>query len=295
MSWLHITSVLYNNDEAGTERLVTSTSHSAALARDAGRVERITYAVGDSSPTPAVSPECLERLVAAGAKVGVDVSYEFFDANLGSAEGNNALMRDVGADYFLMVNPDCYASPGLASALLARMDDPKVGIAEARQVPFDHPKYHDPDTGETSWASMACCLIRGETFREVGELDSSTFFLYCDDVDYSWRTRLKGWTLAYTSDAVVFHDKRLSQAGQVAASSAEEYYAAEAALFLTWKYSRPDITEHFLAAFKNGTDAHQRARKAFKAREAAGRLPAQLDPDHKVAQFIEGNYARHRF
>ena len=295
MTWLHVTSVLYGNEETGTERLVASTVHSAGRALRAGLLSKVTYAIGDSSRTPAVSDDCLKRLTERAARDGVELTYDFYDANLGSAEGNNRLMRGVEADAFLMVNPDCYASPDLVANLLARFADPKVGIAEARQVPFDHPKAHDPATGVTGWSSMACCLIRGETFREVGELDSATFFLYCDDVDYSWRTRLAGWTLVHTAAAVVFHDKRLSPAGTVAASAAEEYYAAEAALFLAHKYSRPDLVESLLETFRKGSDNHKKARAEYLSRRAAGTLPTPIDPDHRVAEFVHGNYTRHRF
>lgn len=295
MIWLHVTSVLYGNDEAGTARLVASTVHSAARAAAAGLVERVTYVVGDSSPEPALSPECVDRLAARAKEDGVELTYDFYDANLGSAEGNNHIMRGVPADFFLMNNPDVYASPDLVPNLLRRFEDPKVGIAEARQVPFDHPKAHDPDTGETGWCSMACCMIRGEAFRGVGELDSKTFFLYCDDVDYSWRTRLAGWRLAFTPGAVAFHDKRIAPAGGIAASAAEEYYAAEAALFLTWKYSRPELTEELLARFKKGPEHHRKARAEFLSRRSAGTLPGPIDPDHEVAEFTHGNYTKHRY
>lgn len=295
MIWLHVTSVLYGNDEAGTARLVASTAHSAARAVAAGLVERVTYVIGDSSPAPALSPESIERLATRAKEDGVELTYDFYDANLGSAEGNNRLMRGIPADFFLMNNPDVYASPDLVTNLLRRFEDPKAGIAEARQVPFDHPKQHDPDIGTTGWSSMACCMIRGDAFRQVGELDSKTFFLYCDDVDYSWRIRLAGWRLAFTPNAVAFHDKRLSASGAIAASAAEEYYAAEAALFLTWKYSRPDLTEALLAQFKKGTEHHQKARAEFLSRRAAKTLPAQIDPDHQVAEFVHGNYTKHRY
>ncbi|HVF04510.1 MAG TPA: hypothetical protein VNA20_06710 [Frankiaceae bacterium] len=296
MTWLHATSVLYGNDEAGTARLVASTVHSAGRARAAGLVDRVTYAIGDSSREPAVTPDALKLLTERAERDGVELVYDFYDANLGSAEGNNRLMRDQQADLFLMVNPDCYAAPDLVERLARRVaDDRKVGIAEARQIPFDHPKAHDPKTGVTGWASMACCLIRGEAFRQVGELDSATFFLYCDDVDYSWRTRLAGWTLSRVPTAVTFHDKRLTAEGAVKASPAEHYYAAEAALFLTWKYSRTDLTEHLLAQFAKGPDHHKLARREFLDRRSHGTLPEQLDPDHKVAEFVDGNYARHRF
>lgn len=295
MTWVHITSVLYGNDEAATERLVVAGAHAAGVARAAGTVDRVTYAIGDSSATPAVSDECVKRITERAARDEVDLTYEFFNANLGSAEGNNALMRGVAADFFLMLNPDVYASPNLLTTLLARFADPTIGIADARQVPFDHPKAYDTETGDTSWASMACCLLRGDAVRAVGELDSATFFLYCDDVDYSWRTRLAGYRVVHEPRAVAFHDKRPSANGSIVPTAVEDYYAAEAALLLTYKYSRSDLTEKLLAAFQHGPEHHRRARREFFERRRSHRLPTPLDTDHRVAEFVAGNYATHRF
>src|SRR5690606_12759794 len=119
---------------------------------------------------------------------------------------------------------------------------PGVGLVEAKQIPIEHPKDFDPETGETSWASTACAMGPLEVFREIDGFDADSFFLYGDDVDFSWRVRLAGYKVIHQSSAFVFHDKRLSHEGRWMSSPAEQYYSAEATLLLTYKWSRSDLT-----------------------------------------------------
>ena len=50
----------------------------------------------------------------------------------------------------------------------------------------------------------AACLLRGEALADVGLLDPD-FFLYYEDLDLSWRLRLRGWAIQYVPSAVVRH------------------------------------------------------------------------------------------
>ena len=70
--------------------------------------------------------------------------------------------------------------------------------------PFEHPKDYDPVTLATSWCSGACVLFRRVAFDAVGGFDPA-FFLYCEDVDLSWRLRAAGWELRYLPRVVVRH------------------------------------------------------------------------------------------
>ena len=168
------------------------------------------------------------------------VSYRHFGTNRGSAGGNNDLFALSVSDLVLIINPDCYASPNLVFELCRALDDPQAGIVEARQVPLEHPKEFDRRTGETSWASGACMLIRRDVIEQIGGFDEESFFMYCDDVDFSWRARLGGYRVVYRPTACVFHDKRLDPHGQMVAGEAEVYYSAEASLMMAWKWSQPE-------------------------------------------------------
>jgi hypothetical protein len=176
------------------------------------------------------------------------------------------------------------------------MSDPEVGIVEARQVPLEHPKEFDRATGETSWASGSCMLIRRAVIERTGGFDENSFFMYCDDVDFSWRARLAGYRVVYQPSACVFHDKRLDGEGQILAGEAEVYYSAEASLMMAWKWSNPELLERSRQdLLRSGLDAHRRAVHEFDTRRADGQLPARLDAEGKVAQFVGANYAVHRF
>ena len=225
-----------------------------------------------------------------------DITVTYFDQNLGHGGGQNRLLDGSTADLTLILNPDVVVAPNLLVEMLTSLRRPNVGLVEARQMPSEHPKDFDPATGRTSWCSGACLLTTTKLLRDVGGFDADTFFLYCDDVDLSWRVRLAGRVAVYQPTAVCFHDKRLSNEARWMAGAAERYYSAEAALLLAYKYSRPDLTERYLKDFRKSNDADlQKAAAAFDERKATGRLPVPLDLDHTVAQFIDGAYAKHRF
>jgi GT2 family glycosyltransferase len=54
------------------------------------------------------------------------------------------------------------------------------------------------------FASGAALMTRAELYREAGMLDEN-FFLYADDVDYSWRLRLLGYGVKCVRDAKAYH------------------------------------------------------------------------------------------
>ena len=270
-------------------------ANSVSWARQAGLISDWVLRLGDCSPAPVFDDETIAPLRAAVEASGGDFSYTVFGANLGSAAGQNRLAAAGVEDLMLILNPDTQVAPDTVSVLAEAVRD-DVGIAEARQVPLEHPKFFEPQTGNTSWASTACALTTREAFDLIGGFDSQTFFLYCDDLDYSWRLRLSGYRVIYEPSARVFHDKRLTITGDWPAGAAEIYYSAESAILLAFKYSRDDLVESLVRAFaKEGSEPGMRAVAEYERRKTSGELPIQLDGDHKVAQFINGNYAVHRF
>ena len=180
--------------------------------------------------------------------------------------------------------------------MVAVFNDAAVGMVEAKQLPVEHPKDYDRITGFTSWASGAFSMIRRAVFEEVGGYDAQSFFMYCDDVDLSWRVRETGRQIVFHPAAVVFHDKSLTVDGKWKPTSAEHYYSAQAALLLRHKWSRDDLVDRVLAIYdKSETVEHRQAAEEFRRRRAAGELVPQRDPDHRVGQFIDYTYARHRY
>lgn len=139
---------------------------------------------------------------------GLEIRLERSPDNLGFTGGNNRLLKSAlqrGAPYFLLLNIDTQIGPQCLAKLVDRMQaDPSLGMAEARQRPREHPKWFDPDTGETGWCSCGGVLIRRQALEQIGLFDGR-FFLYCEDVDLSWRMWLHGWRCVFVPEAEYQH------------------------------------------------------------------------------------------
>ncbi len=286
--------VLYGNAPAAIERTVEAFDNASRIAVEAGRLSRLVLAFGDASPEPLLDEEAVSRLREAASTI--EVTYAFFDENTGTSRGQNRLCRDTDSDHVLICNPDVVPEGRSLQRLLETLEDPAIALAEAKQQPVEHPKDYDPATGDTSWGSGAFSLVRRSAFESVGGFDEETFFLYCDDVDLSWRLREAGHRVVNQPAAVVFHDKDLSDSGGWVPTEAERYYSAEAALLLAHKWSRDDIVDQVRAVLMSSPeDVHHRAVQEFDRRGDAATLAARHDEAHAVGQFVAGNYAPHRF
>lgn len=131
------------------------------------------------------------------------------EGNIGFGKGHNRLMEQAfrdGAEGYLALNPDGFLHPE-AIAALVRYRDATQGLAlvEARQFPNEHPKIYDSVTGETPWCSGACLLIPRPLHERIGGFDDG-FFMYCEDVDLSWRARMSAMGCRMAADALFFHD-----------------------------------------------------------------------------------------
>jgi GT2 family glycosyltransferase len=53
-------------------------------------------------------------------------------------------------------------------------------------------------------ASSGCCIIRRDVFNQVGGFDAE-YFIYDDDTDLSFRSRLLGYRIMFVSSSIVLH------------------------------------------------------------------------------------------
>lgn len=292
---LRVHSILYGNEPERIRQAIQHLNRAADFAVASGVFSKIDLVYGDCSPVPALSEDFV-REIGDSCEAIRSFEHRFFDANLGSAHGHNRLLEDVDSDYVLIMNPDIMLAPQTLHELFQPYHAKHTGMVEARQLPIEHPKAYDPKTGETSWAATACALIPTAIIKELDGFDHKTFFLYCDDVDFSWRVRLSGRKVIYRASAIVYHDKRLATGGVWQPGEAEKYYSAEAALLLAHKYSRPDLVKAILRDFSNSQEPHfHKAVDNYEERQRNNALPTPIDPDHKVGIFVKGAYAKHRF
>lgn len=293
---LQVQSVLYKTEKHALDRSLASLARSAELAvLPDGRRVRVRVVYGDASPMRALEDDDVAELVER-YRSALDISYRYFDENTGSARGHNALAAGSDADYLMTLNPDVVVSPRTIGLLFEPFLRSGVGMTEAKQLPIEHPKDYDRTTGETSWAATACAVFPRELFEAIGGFDQDAFFMYCDDVDFSWSVRRHGLRVIYQPAATVFHDKRLGSGAAWEPTAAEQYYSAEAALLLFHKWSRSDLAERALADFDGAPfEYYQRAADEYRRRRDAGTLPVPVDDDHEIGVFVDGFYAPHRF
>lgn len=173
--------------------------------------------------------------------------------NLGFTGGYEHAFRYGDAEYYFVVNLDTVIEPDAITLLIQRLErDPKIGIAEARQAPREHPKYYDPITGETSWCSGACMMIRAKALRQIGGGFERSFFMYLEDIDLSWRMWLHGWKCIYVPEAVVQHFTEDLDPKKT--PKTQHYYTMRNGALMRAMYgTRMDLFLHYLAMLRVGT------------------------------------------
>ena len=165
--------------------------------------------------------------------------------NVGFAAANNLVLRELGAEFVLLLNPDTELRDGALESCLERMDaDPAIGIVGCKLVlqsgELDHAckrsfptplsalahftgigrsdrapgrlsQYRATDLGENEPGPVdavngAFMLVRAQAIREVGLLDEG-YWLYMEDLDWCYRFWQRGWKVFYEPSGVVLHVK----------------------------------------------------------------------------------------
>ena len=155
--------------------------------------------------------------------------------NNGFARGVNLLARQGRGEFLFLLNPDTELEQGCLEQLLDRaLGDSATGMCEARQQPREHWKIYDPKSGETTWCTGAAVLVRRRAFEELNGFDERIFFMYCEDVDLSWKLWLRGWKCIYVPDAVVRHYSQDIIPGKT--RTIENYFSFRNSLFLFYRF-----------------------------------------------------------
>jgi len=292
---LQIQSVIYGNEKEALIRAVKCLRQAVIVYQK--KIENISVKLiyGDASPNPILDEsdvlkfkQLLDGLI--------EFVYKPFGFNSGTAKGHNLMADECNSEYIMVMNPDIMLEPSCLVHLFEAMKKKNVGMVEARQTPLEHAKEYDENTGETSWASTACTIFLKEAFDRVRGFDADTFFMYCDDLDFSWRLRLEGYRILYVPNAIVYHSKSLTAEAQWKPTKAEIYYSAEAAILLAYKWSNFERVQYLLNIYKkNGGAEEIKAVNEFERRQREKQLPICIDGEHKIAQFLGDEYCEMRF
>ncbi|HEV2904059.1 MAG TPA: glycosyltransferase family 2 protein [Pyrinomonadaceae bacterium] len=126
--------------------------------------------------------------------------------NEGFGAGCNHGSEAGAAPFILFLNPDAQPRPAMIQQMVVRVAaESNIGLLDVKQDPVDLGKLVHPLTGDTDWCSGGAVLARREAFNEIGGFDPF-FFLYCEDVDLSWRMWLAGWRCVTETGARVHHE-----------------------------------------------------------------------------------------
>jgi GT2 family glycosyltransferase len=151
------------------------------------------------------------------------------DTNRGFAGGNNAGVAAARGRFVALLNNDTVVEPGWLAALRGGVDEGAgFALTTSRIVYLHDPtildsagdgvlraggafKWHHgapvdsaPESREVFGMCGAACLMPTALFRDLGGFDDE-FFASHEDVDLSYRARLRGYRCRYVADAVVRH------------------------------------------------------------------------------------------
>ena len=157
--------------------------------------------------------------------------------NEGFAGGYNAALKQVEAEYYVLLNSDIEVTKGWIRPIIEMMDkDPLIGACQPKirsytnrskfeyagaaggfidkyGYPFcrgrlflnieeDHGQYDDPV--EIFWATGACIFVRSHLYHEIGGFDAD-FFAHMEEIDFCWRLKNQGYKIMYCPDSTVYH------------------------------------------------------------------------------------------
>jgi len=149
--------------------------------------------------------------------------------NLFFAEGNNIGIEHSNGDYVVVLNNDVVVEGNFIYEVVKAFEDETVGACQPKVMLYNDPERIDnagnfidsfgysqgrgrgeADEGQYDnkkdilFAGGAVMALRKTILDEIGSFDSK-FYAYCEDLDLSWRIRLKGYKIRLISEAKVYH------------------------------------------------------------------------------------------
>lgn len=165
------------------------------------------------------------------------VSQIVLDRNYGFADGYNQALRQVEAEYYVLLNSDVETPHQWLAPLLQYMEaHPDVaacqpilrcqwnkeyfeyagaagGYLDSLGYPYCRGRLMatvEKDYGQYNtiaplmWATGACMMIRSQDYWQAGGLDGR-FFAHQEEIDLCWRLRSRGRGIVCIPDSIVYH------------------------------------------------------------------------------------------
>lgn len=157
--------------------------------------------------------------------------------NWGFAKGYNEALKQVNADYYVVLNSDVEVNPGWLESMVELLEnDPSIAACQPKILSFHNKKMFEyagaaggwidkygypfckgrvfdiaeEDKGQYDqpepifWASGAALFIRSSAFLESGGFDEY-FFAHQEEIDLCWRLQLAGHKIYSCPSSIVYH------------------------------------------------------------------------------------------
>ena len=157
--------------------------------------------------------------------------------NEGFSQGYNTALKQVSADYYILLNSDVEVSPDWIAPVILLMESeenigacqPKIlsfknknefeyagagggwidnfGYPFSRGRVFDHCEIDNGqynNTTEIFWATGAAFFVKSSVFHQLNGFDPY-FFAHQEEIDLCWRMKRKGYKIYVVPDSIVYH------------------------------------------------------------------------------------------
>ncbi len=157
--------------------------------------------------------------------------------NGGFAKGYNDALKEVKADYYVLLNSDIEVTPNWIKPVVNLMEsDHMIAACQPKLRSYyqrDHFEYAgaaggyidkwgypyckgrlfqeiEKDEGqydevsEVFWATGACMFVRADLYHKYDGLDED-FFAHMEEIDFCWRLKNSGYKIMYTPASTVYH------------------------------------------------------------------------------------------
>lgn len=158
-------------------------------------------------------------------------------SNDGFARGYNIALKQVKAEYYILLNSDVEVTENWINPIIELMDsNPEIGACQPKILDYNNKnkfeyagacggfidKYgypfcrgrvfnvlendnHQYDTAmEVFWATGACMFVRAEAFWKVGGFDED-YFAHMEEIDVCWRMKNIGYKIFVQPKSVIYH------------------------------------------------------------------------------------------
>ncbi len=157
--------------------------------------------------------------------------------NYGFAKGYNEALKQVKADYYILLNSDVEVQPNWIEPVINLMEhDRSIAVCQPKILTYDHKEVFEYAGGAGGWldhlgypfargrifdfcekdnkqydsiepifwASGAAMFVRSEVYHQLGGLDEF-FFAHQEEIDFCWRVQLAGHKIYACPPSVVYH------------------------------------------------------------------------------------------